>query len=65
VAVILILIISLVPAFFINHWLQHLLSPRKSPGRLLAYLGISLVLVFVYTFLVIVVISNLFPPPKT
>ncbi|MDX2045399.1 MAG: hypothetical protein SFU87_01350 [Chitinophagaceae bacterium] len=59
--ILLLILISALPVYIINKWLQHIISPRKSPARFLAYMVTALALVFVYTFLLVVSIKKLFP----
>jgi hypothetical protein len=54
------ILLSLIPVFFINKWLQNLVLPRKSAGRLLLYILVVLELVAIYTFLLVTIIANLF-----
>jgi hypothetical protein len=61
--ILLILVGSVAPAYYINNYLQRIIAPRQSFTRLLLYLLSGFVLVFVYTFLVIWIISRLFPLP--
>jgi hypothetical protein len=58
-----ILLISLAPAFYVNRVLQKKINPRRSLGRLLAYMLSALFFVFIYTFLMVMLILHLFPVP--
>ena len=58
------LLLSLLPAYYINLWLQKWIKPRRSFGLFLLYMLTCLVLVFVYTFLVTVAIFKMFPVPN-
>lgn len=64
VLLLLLLLLSLLPAYAVNRWLRHKVDPRRNFARFLAYLALSLVFVFVYTYLVSLVIFQLFPPAK-
>jgi len=64
ILVLLFILLLLVPMFYINRWFQNLIIPRKSIARLLLYFLIVLELVFIYTYLLVVLIANLFPPPN-
>lgn len=55
------ILVSLVPVFFINKWLQNLVLPRKSLARLLLYFLVVLELIFIYTYLLVQLIAKLFP----
>lgn len=59
-----IILLSLIPAWYINAWLQKVIKPRQSFGQFLLYMVASLVLVFAYTFLVVTIISWVFPRVK-
>ena len=63
ILLLLFILLSLVPMFYINRWFQSLIIPRKSIARLLLYFLVVLELVFIYTYLLIMVIANLFPLP--
>jgi hypothetical protein len=58
------LLVSLIPAWLINKWLQGLIRPRASFGRFLLYMIVCLLLVFLYTFLLMLLILRFFPPVK-
>jgi hypothetical protein len=62
--IIFILILSLIPAFYLNRWLQARIQPRQSLPRLFFYILSCFALVFVYSFILVSVISMLFPVPK-
>ena len=58
------ILLSLVPAYYINVWLQRVIQPRRSFGHFMLYLVVSLALVFAYTYLVVTIISWVFPRAK-
>jgi uncharacterized membrane protein YidH (DUF202 family) len=60
-AILFIILVSLIPVYLFNRYLQKKVQPRKSLGRLFLYLFLGFVLVFVYTFLVVLIIKKLFP----
>jgi len=62
--ILLIILASLIPAFYVNHWLQKLIQPRRSFGQLLLYMLACLALVFLYTFLLVWIIGQVFPLAK-
>jgi hypothetical protein len=64
VGVLLVIMLSLVPAFYLNRWLQQIIQPRKSFVRLLLYILTAFVLVFLYTFVIVWCIAKLFPIAK-
>jgi hypothetical protein len=57
------ILVLLIPCFFINKFLQKKLQPRRSGGRFFVYLFSVFGLVFIYTFLVVRVALYLFPAP--
>jgi hypothetical protein len=59
--ILLFILVSLIPFFYINKWFQNLIIPRKSLRRLLLYFLVLLELVFIYAFLLVMIITNLFP----
>lgn len=59
--VLLFILFSIVPLFYINKWLQNLIIPRKSFGRLVLYFLVVLELIVIYTFLLVMGAANLFP----
>ena len=61
IVILLIILASLVPAYLLNKYLQKILNPRKSLGRLIIYLLGGLLLVFVYTLLLVLLIKWIFP----
>lgn len=64
ILVLLFILVSLVPVFYINKWLQNLVLPRKSLGRLVLYFVVVLELIFIYTYLLVIAIVNLFQLTK-
>jgi hypothetical protein len=64
ILLLLFILISLVPVFFINKWLKSLVLPRKSLARLVLYFLVVLEFVFAYTYVVVMIITKLFPLSK-
>jgi hypothetical protein len=60
--ILLILLLSLLPAYYLNRYLQRVLRPRDSAGRLFLFLLANFVFVIVYTVLIVGVIIRVFPP---
>jgi hypothetical protein len=60
--ILLILLLSLLPAYYFSRFLQRVLRPRESAGRLFLFLLASFVLVVVYTVFLVGVIIRVFPP---
>jgi hypothetical protein len=61
VLILLLIILSLLPAYALYQYLQRVIQPKESMRRFLAWLIIVLTLIFVYTFLVVFIIRLLFP----
>jgi hypothetical protein len=61
ILVLLFILASLVPIFYLNKWLQSLIVPRQSLARLAIYIFVVLELVFIYTYLLVIIIARLFP----
>jgi hypothetical protein len=57
----LVLLLSLIPVFYFYQWLQRVMRPRESAGRLFLFIFSNFVLVIVYTVLVVGLIVRLFP----
>ncbi|HEY4149654.1 MAG TPA: hypothetical protein VGM41_12030 [Chitinophagaceae bacterium] len=60
----LIILVSLLPAWYFNRYLQRIIQPRRSFGRFLLYLLSGFAMAFGYTFIIVWIISRLFPLPK-
>jgi hypothetical protein len=61
--ILLLLIGAIVPVYFLSKWTQRMLKPRQSLGRLLAWMGLMAVAVFLLTFLLVRMVTLLFPVP--
>jgi hypothetical protein len=57
------ILILLVPCFFINKFLQKIIQPRRSGVRFFVYMFSVFALVFLYTFLLVRIVVYLFPAP--
>jgi hypothetical protein len=62
--VVLLILLSLIPIAYMNQWLQRVIQPRRSFIQLMLYVLASLILVFVYSFLLVWIITYLFPKAK-
>jgi hypothetical protein len=56
-----VILLSLIPAYYVNQWLQKLIQPRRSLGQLLLYIVSCFAFVFGYTFLLVWIITQVFP----
>jgi len=61
IIVITIIIIFLLLAYFLNGYIQKLLNPRKSFGRLMSYFLTTIVMIVGLSYLMIFIIAQLFP----
>ena len=61
IIILFIILVSLFPVYLLNKYFQKIIQPRKSFGRLMLYLFSGFALVFIYTFLIVVVIKKIFP----
>ena len=59
-----IIILSLIPAYYINRWMLNWIQPRRSFLQFLLYMLLSFALIFLYTFLLVMIISAVFPQAK-
>jgi hypothetical protein len=59
--ILLVLLLSLVPLYYLNRWLQRVMRPRESAGRFFLFLFANFVLIVVYTVFVVGVIVRIFP----
>jgi uncharacterized membrane protein len=55
------IIVFMVIGYLINKWLQQLVLPRQSLGRLFLYFLTVLISVFILSFLMVFVIGKLYP----
>ncbi len=60
----LLILLSLIPAWYLTKWMQKVIQPRKSFLQFLLYMVLCFALVFFYTFLLTTVIFKLFPPKR-
>jgi hypothetical protein len=58
--ILLVLILSMVPVYYLNRWLQRVMRPRENAGRFFLFLFANFVLIIVYTVLVVGVVVRLF-----
>lgn len=59
--ILVILLLSLLPAYTISQYLQRAMRPRQSAARLVLFLLTNFVLVLVYTMFIVGLIVKLFP----
>ncbi len=61
--ILLVIVLALVPAWYFNRYLLRVLDPRRSFGRFMIYVLTGFAMAFGYTFIVVWIISRLFPLP--
>jgi hypothetical protein len=59
--ILLILVAAMVPVYYLNRWLRHVIRPRENAGRLFLFLIANFVLIIVYTVLMVGLVVRLFP----
>jgi hypothetical protein len=57
----LIIIVALVPIFYINRVLKRVIRPRDTAGRFFLFILANFLLVIVYTMTVVAVVVKVFP----
>jgi len=58
--ILLVIGLALVPAFYLNRWLQRMMRPREAAARFFLYIMANFLLIIVYTILVVGLIVRLF-----
>jgi hypothetical protein len=61
ILILLVLVLAMVPIYFINRWMRKVMNPRENAGRLFLFILTNFVLIIVYTMLVVGVIVRIFP----
>lgn len=59
--ILLLLVLSMVPLYYINRWLQKVMKPKENAGRFFLFVFANFVLVVVYVVLVVGLIVRIFP----
>ncbi|HEV8271600.1 MAG TPA: hypothetical protein VGQ04_09875 [Chitinophagaceae bacterium] len=59
--VLLLIVAFMIVGYFLNSWLQKIIKPKQSLGRLLFYFLTVLIAVFVVSFFMVFVIGKLYP----
>lgn len=59
--ILLIIVVALVPLYYINRALQRLIRPRDTAGRFFLFLFANFLLVVVYTISIVALIVRIFP----
>ena len=59
--ILLVLLVSLVPAYYFSRYLQHVLRPRESAGRFFLFMLVSFIFGVIYLVLLVGMIVRIFP----
>jgi len=59
--ILLVLVLSMIPLFYFNKWLQRLMQPKENAGRFFLFIFANFVLIIIYVLLVVGMIVRIFP----
>lgn len=59
--ILLLLLLSLLPMYYVNRWLQRVMRPRESAGRFFLFMFANFVLIIAYTVFLVGLIVRIFP----
>jgi hypothetical protein len=59
--ILLILVLALIPVYYLNLWLQRVLRPREGAGRFFLFLFVNFLLIIIYTILMVGIVLRIFP----
>ena len=59
--IMLILLLALVPVFYLNRWLQRVMKPGEGAGRFFLFLFVNFLLIIAYTILIVGIVLRVFP----
>jgi len=59
--ILLLLLLSLLPMFYLNRWLQRLMRPRENAGRFFLFLLTNFLVISVYTVFLVGLVVRIFP----
>jgi hypothetical protein len=58
--IILVIVLALLPFYYLNRWLQRVIRPRDGAGRFFLFIFANFLLIVVYTVLVVGIVVRLF-----
>jgi len=61
IIILFIILVSLIPAYSFNNYLQKIIRPGESLIRLLLYMLTGMLMVFLFTLLIVLLIKLIFP----
>ena len=59
--IMLIVALALIPVYYFNQWLHHVLRPKDSAGRFFLFLLVNFLMVVVYTVLIVGIVVRVIP----
>jgi hypothetical protein len=59
--ILLVLVLAMLPVYYLNRWMKQVMKPRESAGRLFLFLMANFLMIIVYTVLVVGMIVRIFP----
>lgn len=59
--IILVIIVALVPFYYLNRWLQRIMRPREAAVRFFLFMFANFLLIIVYTVLIVGIVVRIFP----
>jgi len=59
------IVVFMIASYFLNYWLHVVIKPRQSLSKLALYMFTVLVMVFVLSFLMVLIIAWLYPDELT
>jgi hypothetical protein len=59
--ILLVLVVAIVPVYYLNRLMKLVMKPRESVGRLFLFILANFVLIVVYTVLVVGLVIRIFP----
>jgi hypothetical protein len=61
IVILFLILLSLIPAYWLNQYFEKIIQPRRSLGRLFLYLCSNMFVVFVFTVILVLLIKLAFP----
>jgi hypothetical protein len=59
--ILLVLLVAMVPVYYLNRWMKGVMKPKESAGRLFLFILTNFVMIIVYTVFVVGLIVRIFP----
>ncbi|HVU58012.1 MAG TPA: hypothetical protein VHD83_23285 [Puia sp.] len=56
-----IIVLAIIPIYFLNRVLKGVIRPRENPGRFFLFIFVNFLLVVVYTMTVVAIVVRVFP----